>query len=190
MQTNSNTQQITISNGYTLFIDRDGVINKEKKEDYIYTWDEFEFLDGVIEALKVANSFFETIVLITNQRGIGRGLMTDESLHIIHSKMLEVIAAHGGRIDAIYYCADDDSTSPNRKPNPGMAYKATLDFPSINLEKTLMVGNRMSDMKFARNAGVKGVFVATTHPEVVFPNESIDYRFENLLHFAKSLTKS
>jgi histidinol-phosphate phosphatase family protein len=190
MQINNKTQQITISNGYSLFIDRDGVINKEKKEDYIYTWDEFEFLNGVIEALKIINSFFENIVLITNQRGIGRGLMTDENLHTIHSKMREVITAHGGRIDAIYYCADDDNASPNRKPNPGMAYKAASDFPSINLEKTFMVGNRMSDMKFARNAGVKSVFVATTHPEVVLPNESIDYRFEDLLHFAKSLTKS
>ena len=83
MQTNSNTQQITISNGYTLFIDRDGVINKEKKEDYIYTWDEFEFLDGVIEALKVVNSFFETIVLITNQiRGHALELNANENMFL------------------------------------------------------------------------------------------------------------
>ncbi|MFY8128384.1 MAG: D-glycero-alpha-D-manno-heptose-1,7-bisphosphate 7-phosphatase [Chitinophagaceae bacterium] len=182
--------KIFISKGYTLFIDRDGVINKEKKEDYIYTWEEFEFLEGVLEGLKICNHFFDNIILITNQRGIGRGLMTHQNLETLHTKMLEVIKTNGGRIDAIYYCADDDNNSPNRKPNPGMAFKAVKDYPHINLQKTLMVGNRISDMKFARNAGVQSVFVATTHPEIAYPHEAIDYRFDNLLAFAKALTKS
>lgn len=181
---------ITITNGYTLFIDRDGVINKEKKGDYIYNWEEFEFLDGVLEALKICNTLFDHILIMTNQRGVGRGLMTRKQLLDIHDKMKQTITSNGGRIDDIYYCIDDGDASPNRKPNPGMGLRAARDYPTIDLKKTFMVGNRMSDMKFARKLEIKSVFVATTHPEVPFPNDDIDYRFDDFLSFVKALTKS
>ncbi|MCX6209369.1 MAG: HAD hydrolase-like protein [Bacteroidetes bacterium] len=92
-----------------------------------------------------------------------------------------------GRIDKIYFCTDLDNTSPNRKPNIGMAFQAKQDFPSIDFTKTIMVGNRLSDMYFGRNAGMKTVYLDTTNPEVEIGHEAIDYRFDSLIDFAKVL---
>jgi histidinol phosphatase-like enzyme len=80
--------------------------------------------------------------------------------------------------------ADD---APNRKPQCGMAYQAQQQFPDIDLSKSIMVGNRLSDMGFARNAGMHSVFLATTHPEIEFPHPSIDFRFNSLIEFANAL---
>jgi histidinol-phosphate phosphatase family protein len=176
-----------INPNWTLFLDRDGVINVEKKEDYIRNWEEFQFYDESILALPILAQKFNRIVITTNQKGIGKGLMTHEDLLQIHSNMLNAIQKAGGRIDHIYYCADLDNDSPNRKPQPGMAFQAKAQFPQIQFNESIMVGNRTSDMQFGRNAGMHTVFLATTHPETPFPNESIDYRFDNLLAFAHAL---
>ncbi|RYY24446.1 MAG: HAD-IIIA family hydrolase, partial [Chitinophagaceae bacterium] len=93
----------TIDKSWTLFLDRDGVINVEKYEDYIYTYDEFVFYEGVTEAIRIATEKFGRIVLATNQRGVGRGLMTEENLNAIHQSMQKDIVHAGGRIDKIYY---------------------------------------------------------------------------------------
>lgn len=181
---------IPAGKGYTLFIDRDGVINIEKKEDYIYTWDEFIFYPNVLEAFKIFTQYFDKIIVITNQRGVGKGKMKEEDLLHIHTNMKATIEEAGGKIDAIFYCIDIDNASPNRKPNPGMAFQAKAKFEEIDFTKTYMIGNKMSDMLFAKNAGVKSVFVATTNPETPFPHTSINYRFSNIFEFAKALTKS
>lgn len=175
---------------WTLFLDRDGVINHEKKQDYILNWNEFKFYDGVTEAMNILNNHFNTIVMVTNQKGVGKQLMSVDDLNFIHQNMLQEINAADGRIDKIYYCSDLEDTSPNRKPNAGMAFQAKADFPSINFTKSIIVGNKPSDMKFGRNAGMHTVFVATTNPEVEYPNPLIDLRFNNLLQFAKALTKA
>lgn len=179
-----------VNKNWTLFLDRDGVINHEKKADYILNWNEFKFYDGVLEALAILNYQFKTIVMVTNQKGVGRKLMSVDDLHFIHKKMMEEINKHGGRIDKIYFCTDLEETSPNRKPNAGMAFMAKTDFPSINFKESIIVGNKLSDMNFGRNAGMNTVFVATTNPETPYPHTSIDIRFDNLLHFAQALTKT
>ena len=176
-----------IDKTWTLFIDRDGVINHEKKADYIRNWDEFKFYDGVLEAMKIINEKFGVIVMVTNQKGVGKGLMTVSDLDNIHENMLNSVVNNNGRVDKIYYCSDLEDTSPNRKPNAGMAFQAKNDFPTIDFNKSFMVGNKLSDMNFGRNAGVKTVFVATTNPETPFPHPSIDVRFADLLEFAKAL---
>ena len=176
-----------ITHDWTLFLDRDGVINIEKKEDYIRKWVEFEFYKESLEALPILANKFKSIVIVTNQKGIGKGLMTHEDLAFIHQNMVDKISEVGGRIDHIFYCPDLDNNAPNRKPQPGMAFQAKQQFPHIKLEESIMVGNRTSDMNFGRNAGLNTVFLATTHPETTYPNPIIDYRFDNLLTFAKSL---
>ena len=113
--------------------------------------------------------------------------MTVADLDNIHTNMLAQMQATGGRIDKVYYCSDLADDSINRKPNPGMAFQAIQDFSDINLSKSLIVGNRISDMGFGRNAGMQTVFVTTTHPETPFPNPLIDLRFNSLLDFAKAL---
>lgn len=176
-----------IDNSWTLFLDRDGVINHEKYQDYVYNYDEFIFYDGVLEALKLFAGRFGRIIITTNQRGIGKGLMTEADLHQIHARMLQDIAATGGRIDKIYYCTSLDNDHPNRKPNPGMAWEAIKDFPEIDLQKSLIIGNNISDMEFGRNAGMHTVFVKTTHPQQPLPNPAIDLAVNGLPDFAKAL---
>lgn len=176
------------SNDWTLFLDRDGVLNYEKNDDYILNWEEFQFYPTTLEALALLRTQFARIFLVTNQKGVGKGLMLLEDLEHIHAKMLEAIKAKGGNLDHIFFCSDIDSDSPNRKPNPGMAFQAKALYPEIEFAKSIMVGNRPSDMAFGKNAGMHTVFVATTHPETAFPHPQIDLRYENLLEFAQAVS--
>jgi len=178
-----------IDKSWTLFLDRDGVLNHEKKEDYILNWVEFQFYDGVLEALKQLNEVFGVIVLVTNQRGVGKGLMTLDDLADIHRNMMEKINTAGGRIDKLYFCADLEMDSFYRKPNPGMAELAKNDFPQIEISRSLIVGNKLSDMRFGRNAGMHTVYVATTNPEVTDSDPLVDARFNNLPEFAQTVTR-
>jgi histidinol-phosphate phosphatase family protein len=181
-----------INNTWTLFLDRDGVINVEKKDEYVLNATEFVFLEGVQEAIKKASEIFGLILIASNQRGVSKGLMTLEDLQSVHDYMLEEINEYNGRIDKIYFCTDPDDASPNRKPNPGMALQAKKDFIHIDFSKSIMVGNKLSDMQFARNAGMYSVFIASTNPDTPFPHELIDARFDSLPEFvnAISLTKN
>lgn len=175
-----------INTSWTLFIDRDGVINEEKHEDYIHTWDEFKFYDGVKEAFEIFNKRLGTIVIITNQRGVAKGLTKIEDLHLIHTNMLNGIEIAGGRIDNIYVCTEMESE--NRKPNTGMGLQAIKDFPSIDISKSMMIGNTISDMKFGRNLGVAiNIFLPTTRKEVSPVHEDIDLVFDDLISVAKAL---
>lgn len=176
-----------IDYSWTLFLDRDGVINHDKDNDYIRDWNEFRFYNTTLEAMAILTKYFHRIVVTTNQKGVGKGLMTVANLDNIHNNMLAQVQATGGRIDKVYYCSDLPDDSINRKPNPGMAFQAIQDFTDIDLSKSLIVGNRISDMGFGRNAGMQTVFVTTTHPETPFPNPLIDLRFNSLLDFAKAL---
>ena len=173
-----------IDNTWTLFLDRDGVINYEKHKDYIHTWQEFRFYEGVTEALKILSGIFHRIIVITNQRGIGKGLTKPEDILQIHTNMEYEIVKEGGRLDAIFYCGDLDDASPMRKPNTGMGLKAIEQFPDIVPSKSIMVGNTISDMEFGRNLGSYTVFLPTTRPEVLHTDSRIDGVFPSLLAFA------
>ncbi len=176
-----------IDKNWTLFLDRDGVINHDKDNDYIRNWEEFRFYDDNLAALATLSKHFTRVLIVTNQKGVGRGIMSVEDLTDIHDNMVTAIQKAGGHIDKIYYCPDLADDSPNRKPNAGMAFQAKQDFPEIDFSKSIIVGNRISDMGFGRNAGMHTVFVATTHPETPFPDPLIDLRFEHLADFAKAL---
>jgi D-glycero-alpha-D-manno-heptose 1-phosphate guanylyltransferase len=180
----------SIDPSWTLLLDRDGVINDERLGEYVLNWDEFFFSPGVLESIPVLNKHFGCIIVVTNQRGVSKQLMTQDDLHTIHLKMREAIAIAGGRIDQVYYCTGKGDTCFHRKPNPGMAFQATHDFPQIDLSRTVMVGNKPSDMRFGRAAGVYTVFVTTTNPDQAFPHPDIDMLFPNLPAFAKALQKA
>jgi histidinol-phosphate phosphatase family protein len=179
----------TIDKTWTLFIDRDGVINYEKPGDYIYNWDEFIFYEGAREAIALFGDFFGPIIIATNQRGVGKGLMTIRDLETMHRQMMLDIQAAGGRIDRIYYCTSLNDNDPCRKPNAGMALQAKKDFPHIDFGKSVMVGNTISDMHFGRNAGMHTIFLETTHPETETPHPAIDLRYYNLQSLAKAFEK-
>lgn len=150
-----------IDPSWTLFLDRDGVINNRIVGGYVSHVDEFEFLPGVLDAFNIFSKRFKSIVIITNQQGIAKGLMTESELHQVHQFMIETINSHGGRVDGIYYCADM-ATKPNncRKPKPAMALQAQNDFPDIDFSKSIMVGDMKSDIEFGNNLGMKTLFVS------------------------------
>lgn len=176
-----------IDKSWTLFLDRDGVINVEKHQDYVYDYNEFRFYDGTLEAIKILSDHFGRIIIVTNQRGVEKLLMTEQALIETHDEMLRDIELAGGKIDAIYYCTSLENTHPNRKPQSGMAFLAKEKFPEIDFQKSIMVGNNLSDMIFGRNAGMFTAYVKTTNPNVELPNPVIDDVFMDLADFAASI---
>ncbi|MDL2224578.1 HAD-IIIA family hydrolase [Bacteroidales bacterium OttesenSCG-928-M06] len=171
----------------TLFLDRDGVINEERPGDYVKNKDEFIFIPGVLEALAILEDYFDRIILITNQRGVGRGLMSIEDLKEIHANMLTRIQDSGGRIDKIYIATDVESSSLNRKPNPGMGLQAQQDFPEILFSSSIMIGNSLSDMQFGKKLGMKTILVGNKYKITEKDNDLIDYSFPDLLSYARTL---
>ncbi len=178
-----------IDPSWTLFLDRDGVINEDVVADYIKSWDEFQFRTGTLEALRFLSPHFARIVVISNQRGVGRGLMTQETLDLITENMLLKIEEAGGRIDKVYYCTSTDNKDINRKPNKGMALQAQQDFPEIDFQKSIMVGNMPGDMWFGRNIGAYTVYLPT-RPEENPDDNTVDAQFKDLLAFATELLSS
>jgi histidinol-phosphate phosphatase family protein len=172
---------------WSLFLDRDGVLNHDKVGSYVMNLNEFRLMSGVKTAMKKLSEIFGTIVVCTNQRGIGKGLYTIEEMHRMNNFLLQEIGQSGGRIDKIYYATDLNDDAPDRKPNIGMALQAKKDFPSIDFAKSIMVGNNISDMQFARNAGMaKAVFLTTTIDISLVPKALIDAHFDSLKSFANS----
>ncbi len=176
-----------IDYSWTLFLDRDGVINIEKRDDYIHNWEQFRFYDGAKKALTIFSKTFGKIFVVTNQRGVGKGIHKLEDLEIIHSNMLKEFAEAGGKIDKIYYSIDLEDDHPNRKPNPGMGLQAQKDFPEVNFSKSIMIGNTLSDMKFGRNLGVALNIFLPTRKEISTTHEDIDLVFKDLISVARSL---
>lgn len=163
------------TNGWTLFLDRDGVLNERIPGGYVTRVRDFVWLEDTLEALKILSTHFQYIIVVTNQQGIGKGLMTEEKLHQIHAHMFQQVQECGGRIDKVYYCAGLAGVLPDcRKPAPVMAFQAQADFPDIDFSRSIMVGDTPSDMEFARNAGMQGVRIMEDgHDELgfrVFPS--------------------
>ena len=170
-----------INKDWTLFLDRDGVINVRIIDGYVTKIEEFEFLPNVIEALKIFKEKFKYIVVVTNQQGVGKGIMKFEDVETVHQFMVQQVAENGGKIDKVYFCPQLKSVPDNyRKPSPKMAYFAKNDFSDIDLSKSIMIGDMNSDVEFGKNAGMKTIFIGDN--ELKF---TPDDRFETLYDFAK-----
>jgi D-glycero-D-manno-heptose 1,7-bisphosphate phosphatase len=152
-----------IDKNWTLFLDRDGVINRKIDNGYVTRWSDFIFLDGSLEAISGCSKKFGKIIVVTNQRGVGRGFMTEESLENIHKRMIEQVNENGGRIDKIYCCTALSDLALCRKPNIGMAIKALTDFPEIDFKKSIMVGDSFSDLMFGSKLGMLNVLISANN---------------------------
>lgn len=153
-----------IDNSWTLFLDRDGVINRKLEGDYVKTIEEFEFFPNSLEAIVAFSNYFHKIIVVTNQQGISKKLMTEDDLSKVHNHLLKEVEKLNGRIDAIYHAPQLESeNSIMRKPNTGMAYLAQKEFPSIEFSKSIMVGDSISDMEFAKNVGMNGLFIGKSN---------------------------
>ncbi|MEM9821518.1 MAG: HAD family hydrolase [Bacteroidota bacterium] len=149
-----------IDPSWTLFLDRDGVINQRIAGDYVRNWEQFLFCEGSLESIIALRPHFGRIVVVSNQQGVGKGLMTDADVEQLHFRLQTRLEEQGSRLDAIYYCPDlAGPHSTCRKPKTGMAWQAKADFPEINFRRSIMVGDSISDMEFAQQLGMKRVFI-------------------------------
>ena len=149
-----------IDKTWTLFLDRDGVINKQIKGGYVTHIENFDFIDGAIDSIALLSRIFGRIVVVTNQQCVGKGILTKKELDSIHSFMIQRIEENGGKIDKVYFApqlAEENSTL--RKPNSGMADLALVDFPEIDFTKSVMVGDSISDIEFGQNKRMKTVLI-------------------------------
>lgn len=176
---------------WSLFLDRDGVINRRLPGDYVKDWSGFEFLPGVLDSMAVFSRIFTRIIVVSNQQGVGKGLMQAADVEAIHKRMIAEIAAHGGRVDAIYFSPHlAHAGSIMRKPAIGMALQAKRDFPDIRFGNSVMAGDSLSDMIFGKRLGMTTVLIsdsnmlARNHPHL------IDYLFRDLHEFALQLPSS
>lgn len=142
-----------------LFLDRDGIINHRIIGGYVTKPEEFVLLDGIIEIFRWAKEHGYLTVIVTNQQGIGKGLMTEHDLAQVHAYMCSLLTEHGYAPDAIEFCGDLANTnSPRRKPAPGMLLDAAKKL-DIDLSKSWMIGDSISDVQAGKNAGTKTILV-------------------------------
>ncbi len=176
--------QFHIDESWTLFLDRDGVINKNMDGGYVLNWEQFEFLPGVLESMPKLSKLFTRIIVVTNQQSIAKGLITEDELREIHQNMMNMIELNGGRIDAVYF-APDLASAENilRKPNNGMAFLAQKDFPEIDFVKSVMVGDKLSDMQFGKSTGMTTVYLSGDYKK----SELIDVQLSNLQELVDSI---
>jgi len=183
-------KNLNISEGWSLFLDRDGVINARLVDDYVKKWDDFRFIDGVLDAMKVFNSVFQSIVVVSNQQGVGKGLMKIEDVVEIHKKMVSKISESSGRIDKVYFCPELKRNHPFcRKPSVGMALMAKHDFPAIHFKKSIIAGDSLSDMQFGKRLKMTTVLISEdNHIARKYPG-LVDCCFGTLNEMANELQK-
>lgn len=136
-----------------LFLDRDGVINRDF--GYVHEKTAIEWIDNIFTLLREANDLGLLAVIVTNQSGIGRGYYTEQDFETLMEWMSAEVCSNGGRIDAVYHCpaVPEGPGSERRKPSPAMLFEAAKDL-SIDLSMSLFVGDQMSDIVAGRSAGV------------------------------------
>lgn len=179
--------RLKIAPNSILFLDRDGVINYEKEGDYIYNIQEFNFIPGAKEAIKICNKYFDKILVVSNQRGIGKGLMTEADLMAINTFIQNELNTIGAQIHKFYHCPQIEDSSDCRKPNIGMALQAYRDFDISDSVSKYMVGNALSDMKFAKNINATAIYITDTAKPYEIANENVDFSFSNLFAFAQAI---
>ena len=144
----------------TLFLDRDGVINKKLAGKYVRNFSEFEFMPGALKAISQLSNMFNRIIIVTNQQGISKGIMSEIDLNTLHAQMQERIEELGGKINEIYYCPHlEEFDCMCRKPKPGMIRQAIIDFPEISIEDSYLVGDSDSDIEAGQRMNLKTIKV-------------------------------
>jgi D-glycero-D-manno-heptose 1,7-bisphosphate phosphatase len=156
------------------FLDRDGTINVKAPEgDYIKSPDELELLPGSAEAIRRLNEAGVWVGVVTNQRGIALGRMTESDLDAVHAALRGELARHGARIDAIYHCPHDHDACDCRKPRPGLLLRAQADVPGLEFEQAVLVGDAESDVEAGHRAGVRALIRLSGDPREAREGEHV-----------------
>ena len=148
----------------TLFLDRDGVINQKLEGRYVTNFNEFVFVKNSDLAIRKLHKIFKRILIVTNQQGIGKGIMTEDDLNLLHLQMQRKLNPDFDLIDKIYFCPCLEGDSCNcRKPKTGMLEKAKLDFPEIIIKNSFLIGDSESDIEAGNKFGLKTIKVNETY---------------------------
>jgi D-glycero-D-manno-heptose 1,7-bisphosphate phosphatase len=144
----------------TIFLDRDGVVNRKLPEgSYVTRWEEFDLLPGVADAIARLNRAGLRVLVVSNQRGAALGLYTPADVVAIHAQLQQELARHGAHIDAFYFCPHDKNVCDCRKPQPGMFLQAQRDFPAIDAATSVMIGDSSVDVEFGHRLGMRTLFI-------------------------------
>jgi D-glycero-D-manno-heptose 1,7-bisphosphate phosphatase len=151
-----------------VFLDRDGTINIEKQ--YLYRYEDWEWIAGAIEAIKKFNDAGVLVIVITNQAGVARGIYNSEDVELLHERVSKELQTHGAHIDAYYYCPHHPEFGNKmvcscRKPAPGLLFKAQKEW-DIDLNRSAIFGDKASDVKAGQAAGVESFLVSTGYGQV------------------------
>jgi len=172
---------------FTIFLDRDGVINLPIVDDYAKQPNEFILVDGVLDALGKLQQMVKRVVMVTNQQGVHRKVMSEKDLENVHLKLYNSLKNKGlSYFDASFYAPYLKEESHEwRKPKNGMLLKAKSYFPDIDWTKAIMVGDSPGDMQLADTLGITKVKIA--NPQFLFDNQ--DYTYPDLGSFVAAMSK-
>lgn len=164
-----------------VFIDRDGTMSEEV--GYVNHLSRFKLLENTAAAVKLLNEAGILAIVATNQAGVARGYFEEPMINKVHEKLKKELAKSGASVDAIYYCPHHPSagkppyrTECNcRKPKPGMILKAKDDF-DIDLTRSYMVGDKISDVEFGLKLGLKSIMVMTGYGIGEYEHQRQDWK--------------
>ncbi len=166
---------VHVNSSWTLFLDRDGVINERVFGAYILKYEDFRFKKGVLETSKELFGKFGRVIVVTNQQCVSKGLISKDSLNVLHQKMTLDFQNAGARIDQVYAAIERKDEAPfMRKPNPMMAELAQMEFPQIDFNKSIMVGDTDGDLKFGKTLGMRTVLIRSAEIITVEPDLELD----------------
>ena len=166
-----------------VFLDRDGVINcRALPHQYITSWEEFELIPRVCEAIRKCNEAGYYVVIVSNQRGIARGICTREQIDVLHQRMIEMFKQQGANIDKVYICPHENGECDCRKPKPGLFYMAETELwkekkQRVDKTSSWMIGDSKSDIDAGKQYGVKTIWITNINNE---PKVEADYIAKNL----------
>ncbi|MDL2309385.1 HAD family hydrolase [Bacteroidales bacterium OttesenSCG-928-C03] len=174
---------------WTLFLDRDGVINERIVGDYVKTPATLVLREDFVKGMKILAPLFRRTIIVTNQQGIAKDLMTEEDLVAVHQSLLQKLAQEGIFIDKIYHCPHlEGSHCGCRKPETGMAKQAKSDFPEIDFHKSMMIGDSLSDILFGNKLGMKTVLITNSIPKPELESPMVpDFYSPSIQQFAESI---
>jgi histidinol-phosphate phosphatase family protein len=176
---------------WCLFLDRDGVINRRIVGDYVRAWADFEWLPGAQRAFNVLRGWAPQLVVVTNQQGIGKGLMSRGDVDTVHDKIREQLAANRVSIDAILVCPHLESVGCEcRKPMPGLALDWLEQHPGVDQSLCVMVGDSPSDLEFAQRIAVETGGCPSVQIGGDAHQIAADASFASLLDFAVAVRKA
>ena len=149
-----------------VFLDRDGTINEDV--GYPSRWSQVKIFPWSIPAVRRLNTAGYSVVVVTNQSGVGRGYYTEDDLRMIHGRLVETFGGQGARIDLVYYCPHYNLSAELRyrqeclcrKPGPAMGLQAAADL-DLDLDRSYMIGDKAEDVLFGQGLGAKSILVLT-----------------------------